>query len=62
MGEHVEQERGLADPRLAREQCHRPRHDAAAEHPVDAGRAGGEAPLVVGSGGQRAERVGEPGA
>ena len=55
--QHVKQERGLADPRLAREQRHGRRNDAATEHAIDARDAGGDAPLVVGSGGQRAELV-----
>ena len=62
MGEHVEQQRGLADAGLASEERHGRRHDAAAEHAIDAGGAGGNPPLVVGSGGQRAERVGTEGA
>ena len=62
MGEHVEQQRGLADAGLAREERHGRRHDAAAEHAIDAGGARGDAPLIAGRGGQRAERVHAAGA
>lgn len=44
LGRHVQQQRRLADPRLARQQHDRARHQPAAEHPVqltDAGRPGG---------------------
>ncbi|CAM5256260.1 hypothetical protein SFUMM280S_05608 [Streptomyces fumanus] len=41
LGGHVQQQRGLADAGLAREQHHRAGHQSAAEHPVQLGHAGG---------------------
>ena len=38
----LQQDRGLADPRLAADQHHRARHDAAAEHEVELGEAGAQ--------------------
>ena len=41
-GHHLEQQRGLADARLATDQRDRPGHEATAEHVVDLGDAGGQ--------------------
>ena len=46
---HVEQQRRLADARLARQQHDRTRHQPAAEHPVEFGDAGGLGPRPSGS-------------
>ena len=37
----IEQQRRLADTWFAREQCHRPWHETAAEHTIEFGHAGG---------------------
>ena len=48
MREHMQQQRRLPDPRLAGEEGHRRRDQAATKHPVHAGEADGDTSLIVG--------------
>ena len=61
--EVLEQQRRFADPRVAAEQDDASRHEAAAEHPVELGAAGGDAGRV--GGGyfvqRQRQRIGVPG-
>ena len=43
----LEHQRGFSDPRVPADQNHRPRHQTAAQHPVELVDAGGQAAIVV---------------
>src|SRR5262245_1164239 len=55
-GGHLNEQRRLADARIAAEQQHRATHEATAGHAVEFGDAGGKPRRIVALAGQRLER------